>query len=92
MNDLLDRIRDTLSKADTNTWITAVIVAVVVQLLVLLILRVVGIFFRMASWIFASAISVVIAIWILDNRGIPNSIGGKRIEEWIDDIRNAIGV
>jgi len=92
VNDSLDRIGDLLREADTTDWITAIIIGVLIQLLVLLIMRIAGIFFRMASWVIASAISIFVAVWILDRRGIPESIGGRRIEEWIDDARRAINM
>jgi hypothetical protein len=92
LNDVIDRVREVLNDADGNDWIAAVVVGVVVQLIVLLLFRVVGIFFRMASWVIASAISVVAALYILDRQGIPRSIGGRQVDEWIDDARRWIGV
>lgn len=92
VNDVVDRIRDVLGEADANDWVVAIIIGVLIQLLVLLIFRVVGIFFRMASWVIASVIAVLVALWILDRRGIPESIGGRRIDDWIDDARRAIGI
>lgn len=92
VSDLLDRTQELLGEADGTDWIIAIAVGVVIQLIVLLIMRIAGIFFRMASWIIASAISVFVALWILDRRGIPESIGGRRIEDWVDDARRAIGI
>ncbi|MEA2514791.1 MAG: hypothetical protein QOJ59_4280 [Thermomicrobiales bacterium] len=92
VNDALDRIRDVLGHADTNDWIAAIIVGVIVQILVLLVMRVFGFFLRMASWLLASAISIVVALYVLDRRGIPRSIGGRQIDSLIDDARRFIGV
>ena len=91
VNDVLDRIREALGEADTTDWITAIIIGVVVQLVVLVLLKVAGIFFRIASWVFATVISVFVAYSVLDGRGLPESIGGRRIEDWIDDARRAVG-
>jgi sugar phosphate permease len=92
VNDVLDRIRDVLGDADANDWVVAIVIGVLIQLMVLLIFRVVGIFFRMASWVMASIVGVLVGLWVLDRRGIPESIGGRRIDEWIDDARRAIGI
>ena len=92
LNDWLDRIREVLRDADTNDWIVAVIAGALVQIVVLLVLRVVGVFFRMASWLLASAVGIVVAVYILDRQGVPRAIGGRRVDEWIDDARRWIGV
>ena len=49
LNDWLDRVRDVLSDADANDWIAAVIIGAAVQILVLLLFRILGFFFRMAT-------------------------------------------
>jgi uncharacterized protein (DUF983 family) len=92
INDWLDRLRDVVHEADTNDWIAAVLVAVVVQFVVLLLMRVFGFFLRMASWLLAFAISVVVALSVLDHRGVPRSIGGRQIDVWIEDARRWLGV
>jgi sugar phosphate permease len=92
LNDWLDRIREVIQDADTNDWIAAVLAGVIVQVIVLLLFRVIGIFFRMASWVMASAISIVVALYILDRQGIPHAIGGRQVDEWIDDARRWIGI
>ncbi len=92
LNDALDRIREVLNEADTNDWIAAVIVGALVQILVLFVMRVFGFFLRMASWLLATAISIVVALYILDRRGVPRSIGGRQIDSWIEDARRFLGV
>ena len=92
LNDWLDRIQDILGQADTNDWIAAIIIGAVVQLLVLLVLRILGFFFRLASWLVASAVGIAVALYILDRQGIPRAIGGGQIDRWIDDVRRWLGI
>jgi hypothetical protein len=91
LNDWLDRVRDVLNDADGNDWIAAVIIGAAVQILVLLLFRVLGFFFRMATWFVASLVGVAVALYILDRQGIPGAIGGGQIDQWIDDVRRLIG-
>jgi hypothetical protein len=91
LNDWLDRIQDLISDADVNDWIAAIIIGLVVQFLVLLLFRFLGFFVRMATWFIASLIGVGVALFILDRQGVPRSIGGRQIDQWIDDIRGFIG-
>jgi len=92
LNDWLDRVRDVLSDADANDWIAAVIIGAAVQILVLLLFRILGFFFRMATWFVASLIGVAVALYILDRKGVPRAIGGQQIDQWFDDVRGYIGV
>jgi purine-cytosine permease-like protein len=92
VNDWLDRVRDVLNQADTNDWIAAVIVGALILIVVLVLLRIVGFFFRMASWLVALAAGVAVALSILDRQGVPRSIGGMQIDRWIEDARRWIGV
>ena len=91
LNDWFDRIRDLISGADVNDWIAAVIIGLAVQFLVLLLFRFLGFFVRMAAWFIASLIGVASALYILDRQGVPRSIGGRQIDQWIDDVRGFIG-
>jgi hypothetical protein len=92
LNDWLNRVQDVLSDADANDWLVAVIIGAAVQILVLLLFRILGFFFRMATWFVASLIGVAVTLYILDREGVPRSIGGGQIDRWIDDVRGYIGV
>jgi xanthine/uracil permease len=92
LNDALDRVRDTVQDADTNDWITAVGVGLIVLLIVLFIFRIIGIFFRSASLLLSLLIAAAVAVYVLDQHGIPHSIGGKTVDRWINDARDSIGV
>lgn len=92
LNDWLDRVRDVLSDSDGNDWIAAVIIGAAVQILVLLLFRILGFFFRMATWFVASLVGVAVTLYILDRQGVPRTIGGGQIDQWIDDVRGFIGV
>ncbi len=90
-NDWLDRVQDLLSDADANDWIAAILIGAAVQILVLLLFRILGFFFRMLTWVVASLIGVAVALYVLDRRGVPRAIGGGRIDQWIDGVRGLIG-
>jgi len=92
VNDGLDRVRDAINHANANDWIAAVIVGGLIAIVVLVVLRIVGFFFRMATWVVALAAGVAVAFYILDRHGVPRSIGGAQIDRWIEDGRRRIGV
>jgi hypothetical protein len=89
---LPDRVRDAVNQANANDWIVAAIAGALITIVVSVLLRIVGFFFRMATWVVALAAGVVVAFFILDRQGLPRSIGGARIDRWIEDGRRWIGV
>ncbi|HEY7032262.1 MAG TPA: hypothetical protein VH482_13070 [Thermomicrobiales bacterium] len=92
LNEGFDRVRDAINQANTNDVIAAVIAGALIAIVVLVLLRIVGYFFRMATWIAALAAGVAVAFLILDHRGVPRSIGGAQIDRWIEDGRRWLGV
>ena len=92
LDDWLDRVQDVLNRADTNDWIAAIIIGVAVQFLVLLVLRILGFVFRLASWFVAAAVGIAVALYFLDRNGLPDAIGGGQLDRWIDGVRQWLGV
>jgi hypothetical protein len=92
IDDWVDRVGDIIAGAEANDWIVAAAAGTLALILVLLALRIVGFLFRRIGCLLALAVGASVALFVLDRRGLPGSIGGGRIDRWIDDVRRSIGV
>ena len=87
----LERLWDVLRPRDTSALVSAIVVCVVVQIVVLFLFRALGFFLNLLSWLLGLAISVSIALYILNN-GVPEALGGEQIDRLIDDARRWLGI
>jgi hypothetical protein len=92
MSDLLDRIQDAISDARGNDWVVAIGVAILVQIVLLFVFRILGMFLRTATFMLATVVAIVVAVIVLDHHGLPDYLGGDQLNRWIDDLRGRLDV